>query len=228
MYLLYGGLRLLSSENMIRCYDNIVQELPQLDERHESISNDLTDVQQLRNAEEIYVALKKLLDEQLSLNTKESLSRVDFQTVVTLSMLLPPINNISRMSTPPPETFLNYIAPTGLPIIFTDMLVGTSLDNWSWDLVRERWGDEVFHNTRQGNYSSRVNRFGKHIIHRVSTKLSDFIDVVTGKREPRENERGLYITKQKILPPSVLEKEFHYPPFYNGVHKKCFLEPTAW
>lgn len=152
----------------------------------------------------------------------------DLQRVIALSSLLPPITNISRIPTPSREHFINYIAPVGLPVVFTDMLVGTKLDNWSWDMVQERWGQRVYTNTRQGNYSSRVNRYGKHFINRVDIKLSDFIDVVTGKREASSKERGLYITKQRVLPTKELEELFYYPPFYPGDHKKCYLEPTGW
>ncbi len=175
----------------------------------------------------IYSSIENILKKQSALNTKNSLSRNDFDTVVTLSLLLPPIKNISRMLTPTHEMFRNYIAPAGLPIIFTDMLVGTSMDNWSWDYVKENWGNTVFRNTRQGNYSTRVTKLGKHKIHRVSVRLSDFIDVVTGKRKPNENEKGLYITKQKVLPTEDLENVFYYPPFYFG-RQRCFLEPTGW
>ena len=177
--------------------------------------------------ETICSSIENILKKQSALNTKNSLSRNDFDTVVTLSLLLPPMNNISRMLTPTHETFRNYIGPAGLPIIFTDMLVGTSMDNWSWDYVKENWGNTVFRNTRQGNYSTRVTKLGKHKIHRVSVRLSDFIDVVTGKRTPNENEKGLYITKQKVIPTEDLENVFYYPPFYVG-GQRCFLEPTAW
>ena len=167
-------------------------------------------------------ALEKLL------NSESKGPRGEFDKVVALSSLLPPISNISRIPTPASEFFLQYIAPVGLPIIFTDMLVGTSLDNWSWDMVRERWGERVYSNTRQGNYSSRVNRFGKHYISRVTIKLKDFIDVVTGRRAPNSREKGLYITKQRVIPQDQLRQLFHYPPFYPGDHSRCYLEPTGW
>ena len=152
----------------------------------------------------------------------------EFERVVAVSSLLPPIVNITRIPSPTPEAFLQYIAPVGLPVVFTDMLEGTSLSGWTWDMVQKRWGDHTYSNTRQGNYSPKVNRFGKHFIHRVTVKLKDFIDVVTGKREPTEKEKRLYITKQRVLPPNQLEKMFYYPPFYPGDKKKCFLEPTGW
>lgn len=154
--------------------------------------------------------------------------RTAFEQVVVLSTLLPKIANISRIKTPSPEAFRNYIAPVGLPVIFTDMFDGSRLREWSWDYIREKWGDHVFHNTRQGNYSSRKTTAGKYYVNRVSIKLADFIDVVTEKRTPRENEKGLYITKQKVIPTEALETEFQYPPFYPGPHKNCYLEPTAW
>lgn len=167
-------------------------------------------------------ALEKLLDSESKGSWRE------FEKVVALSSLLPPISNISRIRTPAPDFFLQYIAPVGLPIIFTDMLEGTRLDKWSWEMVRERWGERIYGNTRQGDYSSQVNRFGKHYIGRVSVRLKDFIDVVTGKRAPKSREKGLYITKQRVLPPEQLEELFYYPPFYPGDHKSCYLEPTGW
>lgn len=154
--------------------------------------------------------------------------RASFEQVVLLSTLLPKLTNISRIKTPSPETFRNYIAPVGLPVIFTDMLEGQQLGHWTWDYVRGRWGDTVFHNTRQGNYSTKVTSGGKHYIHRVSVKLSDFIDVVLGRRRARGDEEALYITKQKVIPAQDLETDFYYPPFYPGPHKNCYLEPTAW
>lgn len=170
--------------------------------------------------------LDNFLKTMRSSEFQESLN--EFERVVAVSSLLPPIINISRIPTPSSEAFLHYIAPVGLPVVFTDMLEGTSLSGWTWDMVRQRWGNHIYSNTRQGNYSPKVNRFGKHFIHRVTVKLKDFIDVVTGKREPNEKEKGLYITKQRVLPPDQLEKMFYYPPFYPGDKKKCFLEPTGW
>ena len=154
--------------------------------------------------------------------------RAAFEQVVALSSLLPRLTNISRLATPSPEAFRNYVAPVGLPVIFTDMLKGSRLQKWSWDYVRAKWGHHVFHNTRQGNYSSKKSASGKYSVNRVSVTLGDFIDVATGRREPRVSEVGLYITKQKIIPPEDLETEFVYPPFYPGPHKTCYLEPTAW
>ena len=102
------------------------------------------------------------------------------------------------------------------------------LRRWSWDYVRVKWGTQVFHNTRQGEYLEETTKSGKHLINRVSVKLSDFIDVVQGKRKPQKGEEDLYITKQKVIPKQELEREFHYPPFYPGNPKNCYLEPTAW
>ncbi len=163
----------------------------------------------------------------LSVDSTDS-SRAAFNQVVTLSSLLPKITNVSRMRTPSSETFRNYIAPVGLPVIFTDMLQGQLLGRWTWEYVQGRWGDTVFHNTRQGNYSTKVTAGGKHFIHRVNVKLSDFIDVVLGRRQPTAGEEGLYITKQRVIPQEDLESEFYYPPFYPGPHKNCYLEPTGW
>lgn len=156
-------------------------------------------------------------------------SRVDFHHVILLSNFLPRITNITRISTPSNEMFLKIIAPYGLPVIFTDMLVGTPLEKWSWNTIKNRWGGHMFHNTRQGFYSTRANKLGKHYVNRVSVHLSDFVDIVTGVREPTELEKGLYITKQKLLPPNALDGEFYYPPFYSSrKHRECFLEPTGW
>ena len=160
--------------------------------------------------------------------SRPNIKRNSLKHVILLSHLLPPIENISRITTPSRETFLNYIAPVGLPVIFSDMLLGTKLEGWSWEMVKQRWGDHIFHNTRQGNYSNKVNKFGKHHIKRVSIRLSRFVDLVTGVSQPNEHEKSLYITKQKVLPPQALDEEFYYPPFYPGNHQRCFLEPTGW
>lgn len=158
----------------------------------------------------------------------ESNPRAAFEQVVALSSLLPKITNISRMKTPSPETFRNYIAPVGLPVVFTDMLEGQMLGTWTWDYVRSKWGDQVYSNIRQGNFSTKTSKSGKHTVNRVSVRLRDFIDVVTGKRKPTEKERGLYIAKKRVIPVEALEAEFYYPPFYPGPHKNCYLEPTGW
>lgn len=170
----------------------------------------------------LQVELKKVL----SIN--QSSPRGSFETVVALSSLLPRIRNISRIKTPTPEAFRSYIAPVGLPVIFTDMLEGTRLADWSWDMLRAKYGRQVFHNTRQGNYSTKQTTYGKQVIGRTSVSLADFIDVATGKRKPKKGEQGLYITKQRVIPKEALEEEFYYPPFYPGSHKQCYLEPTAW
>ena len=170
----------------------------------------------------LQVELKKVL------SVNQSSPRAAFETVVALSSLLPRIKNISRIKTPTPEAFRSYIAPVGLPVIFTDMLEGTRLADWSWDMLRTKYGNQVFHNTRQGNYSTKKTSYGKQVIGRTSVTLADFIDVATGKRQPKKGEQGLYITKQRVIPKEALEEEFYYPPFYPGSHKQCYLEPTAW
>ena len=161
-------------------------------------------------------------------SVNKSDSRAAFEQVVALSSLQPKISNISRITTPSPEAFRNYIAPVGLPVVLTGMFNGQLLGRWDWDYVRSKWGEHVFHNTRQGGYSSKTTKAGKHYVNRVSVKLSDFIDIVTGKKSPGKNEEGLYITKQKVIPEEALEREFYYPPFYPGHHKNCYLEPTGW
>lgn len=158
----------------------------------------------------------------------ENNPRAAFEQVVALSTLLPKITNISRLKTPSPEAFRNYIAPLGFPVIFTDMFDGSLLRQWSWDYIKGKWGHHIFHNTRQGNYSSKKTSSGKYFVNRVTVTLAGFIDVVTGQRAPTESEKGLYITKQKVIPTEALETEFFYPPFYPGPHKNCYLEPTAW
>lgn len=183
----------------------------------------LTSLGRLERSEYVASVVKTLLN-----RTKSNDHRSSFETVVALSSLLPRMRNISRLKTPAPEAFRNYIAPVGLPVIFTDMLEGTSLRQWSWEYVRTKWGHQVFQNTRQGDYSSKKSASGKYAVNRVSVTLGDFIDVATGLREPKPSEKGLYITKQRIIPPEDLEEEFYYPPFYSGNHKSCYLEPTAW
>lgn len=176
-----------------------------------------------RDPEEIASMVKALLRK-----ADDSGPRSAFEQVVALSTLLPKITNVSRIKTPSAETFRDYIAPVGLPVIFTDMFDGSLLRQWTWDYVRAKWGTQVFHNTRQGNYSTKKMSSGKYFVNRVSVTLGDFIDVVTGQRAAREHEKGLYITKQKVIPTEALEAEFFYPPFYPGPHKSCYLEPTAW
>ena len=170
----------------------------------------------------LQVELKKIL------SVNQSSPRAAFETVVALSSLLPRITNVSRMKTPTPEAFRSYIAPVGLPVIFTDMLEGTRLASWSWDMLKAKYGKHVFRNTRQGNYSTKQTSYGKQVIGRTSISLADFVDIATGKRKPKKGEQGLYITKQKVIPKKDLEKEFYYPPFYPGSYKSCYLEPTAW
>ena len=155
-------------------------------------------------------------------------TRSAFDKVVTLSSLLPPLRNISRISTPSPEAFRDYIAQVGLPVILTDMLDGQRLGDWTWEYVRARWGNIEYKNTRQGNLTTKTSKNGKHIVNRVTITLNDFIDVVTGKRQPSPNEQGLYIAKKRLIPVHELENEFYYPPFYPGNHQSCYLEPSSW
>ena len=174
------------------------------------------------------VALRKELEEAIFNDEHSAHSRAAFELVVALSSLLPKVTNISRIRTPSPEAFRNYIAPVGLPVVFTDMLEGKALGKWTWDYIKSKWGDTVFRNTRQGKYSFKTNKYGKHYVNRVSVKLADFVDIVTGRRAPSKDEKDMYITKQRVIPPEALEAEFYYPPFYPGQHKKCYLEPTGW
>lgn len=173
-------------------------------------------------------ALRKELEEAIFNDEQSTHPRAAFELVVALSSLLPRINNISRIKTPSPEAFRNYIAPVGLPVIFTNMLEEKMLGKWTWEYIKSKWGETVFHNTRQGKYSSKINKYGKHYINRVSVRLSDFIDIVTGRRAASKDEKEMYITKQRVIPTEALEAEFYYPPFYPGSHKECYLEPTGW
>ncbi len=91
-----------------------------------------------------------------------------------------------------------------------------------------KWGKTVYKNTRQGNFSTKTSSAGKHLVNRVTVTLEDFIDVVTGKKTPKKNEKGMYIAKKRVIPVEALEAEFHYPPFYPGPSKNCYLEPTGW
>ena len=194
----------------------------------EGSRNDAASVQQLALNSLSSSAVRKELEEAIYNDEHATNSRSAFELVVVLSSLLPKTTNISRMKTPTAEAFRNYIAPVGLPVIFTDMLEGSKLSKWSWDYIKSKWGDTVFHNTRQGKYSIKTNKYGKHFVNRVSVKLSDFVDVVTGVRAASKEEEKMYITKQRVIPPEALEAEFHYPPFYPGSNRKCYLEPTGW
>ena len=155
-------------------------------------------------------------------------SRAAFDKVVALSSRLPTIREVPRIKTPSPKMFRDRIAPVGLPVIFTDMFFGEKLSQWTWDYVRSKWGKTTYLNTRQGNYSTKTSKSGKHFINRVTVTLEEFIDIATGKRKPGKKERGMYIAKKRVIPVEALETEFSYPPFYPGDHKKCYLEPTGW
>ena len=210
--------------------ESMLQETDRNEERHSEIDR----LFHLKRSPNLYaverhgssLGFEAELEKTLAID--ESNPRAGFEQVVALSSLLPKITNISRMKTPSPETFRNYIAPIGLPVVFTDMLEGQMLGTWTWDYVRSKWGDQVYSNIRQGNFSTKTSKSGKHIVNRVSVRLRDFIDVVTGKRNPTEKERGLYIAKKRVIPKEALEAEFYYPPFYPGPHKNCYLEPTGW
>lgn len=155
-------------------------------------------------------------------------TRNTFEKVVTLSSLLPRLRDIPRMQTPSPETFRNYIAPVGLPVIFTDMLEGEKLNQWTWEYVRSKWGKKVCSNTRQGELSTaKTTPRGKYRIKYVTVTLEDFLDVATGKREVKDDEK-LYVTKEDIISVEDLEEEFSYPPFYPGDHQKCYVKPKCW
>lgn len=155
-------------------------------------------------------------------------SRAAFDKVVALSSLLHTVREIPRTKTPSPKVFRDYIAPVGLPVIFTDMLQGEKLSRWTWDYVRSKWGKTIYLNTRQGDYSTKTSKSGKHYINRVTVTLEDFIDIAMGKKKAGKKEQEMYIAKKRVIPVEALETEFSYPPFYPGDHKKCYLEPTGW
>ena len=90
-------------------------------------------------------------------------ARAEFRTVAALSSLLPLLREIPRVKTPSEEDFIQHIASVGLPVIVTDMFEGTSLRRWSWKYLRARFGDVVFHNTRQGEYHDTASRLGKQV-----------------------------------------------------------------
>lgn len=90
-------------------------------------------------------------------------ARAEFHTVAALSSLLPPLREVPRTKTPPAEDFIEHVASVGFPIILTDMIEGTRLRRWSWKYLRARFGDTVFHNTRQGEYFDTANRLGKQV-----------------------------------------------------------------
>ena len=90
-------------------------------------------------------------------------ARAGFRTVAALSSLLPLLREVPRTRTPSAEDFIEHIASVGFPIILTDMIEGTRLRRWSWRYLRARFGDIVFHNTRQGEYFDTANRLGKQV-----------------------------------------------------------------
>lgn len=87
--------------------------------------------------------------------------RAGFQTVSALTSLLPLLREVPRMKTPSAENFIQHIASVGLPVILTDMFDGTRLRRWTWKHLHARFGDVVFHNTRQGEYFDTANQQGK-------------------------------------------------------------------
>jgi hypothetical protein len=89
--------------------------------------------------------------------------RADFEFIVSLSANIPKLKSVYRLKTPSPQYFRDYIAPAGVPVIFTDMLKGTSFEDWSWDYLKRRFGHIVFNNTRQGDYRSSSSRLGKQV-----------------------------------------------------------------
>ena len=148
-------------------------------------------------------------------------------TLQRASALLPRIKLIARMQTPSPEVFSNYIAPVGLPVVFTDMISQGVLSKWSWEYIRSKYGHLQFGDVRQGNYTDEKSASGKKHINRVKMSIKDFVDIVTGLREAREQEELVYFAKKGLISAQEFDQEIGYPPFY-GDAENCFLTPSVW
>lgn len=143
------------------------------------------------------------------------------------SSLLPRIKQVVRMKTPPPDLFSSYIAPVGLPVVFTDMISQEVLDKWDWEYISAKYGHLKFADVRQGEYKDETNKSGKKIVNRISMSIKDFVDITTKKREAFEEEELVYFAKKGLLTQEEFGKEIGYPPFY-GNPEACFLPPSVW
>ena len=148
-------------------------------------------------------------------------------TLLRASALLPRIKLIVRMKTPNPEVFRNYIAPVGLPVVFTDMIRHSVLKKWNWGYIRSKYGQLQFGDVRQGNYTDEKSSSGKKHINRVKMSIKDFVDIITGLREAREGEELVYFAKKGLISAQEFGQEIGYPPFY-GDPENCFLTPSVW
>ena len=152
-----------------------------------------------------------------------------FKLIQAFGSLLPRIQHVTKMGTPSVDQFRNYIAPAGLPVVFTDMYKSHPLRKWSWETLKKQYGHLKYDDVRQGALHNDTSQFGKRNVNRVSVKLSDFIDLVSGARKAKGSaEEGLYIAKKQLLPKEAVQKEFPYPPFYSGNMDTCFTEPSSW
>ena len=152
-----------------------------------------------------------------------------FKLIQAFGSLLPRIQEVVRMPTPTVQVFRKYIAPAGLPVIFTDMFKDHPFRQWTWAVLKKKYGHIKFQDVRQGSLQNDTSPYGKKGVNRVSVQLADFIDLVTGTKKAKSSaEEGLYIAKKQLLPKDILQKEFPYPPFYNGVMENCFTEPSSW
>ena len=148
-------------------------------------------------------------------------------TLLRASALLPRIKLITRMQTPSPEVFSNYIAPVGLPVVFTDMISKDVLSRWNWEHIRSKYGHLQFGDVRQGNYTDEKTASGKKHINRVKMSIKDFVDIISGLREAREEEELVYFAKKGLISTQEFRQEIGYPPFY-GDAENCFLTPSVW
>lgn len=156
-------------------------------------------------------------------------ARKMFKLIQAFGSFLPRIQEITRMPTPSVDVFRKYIAPAGLPVVFTDMYKNHPLRQWNWSALKKKYGHLQYQDVRQGALQNDSSLYGKKMVNRVNVKLSDFIDLVTGQRKATgSKEEGLYIAKKQLLPKSVLQKEFPFPPFYSGAMENCFTEPSSW
>ena len=154
-------------------------------------------------------------------------SDVSLDVLLRASALLPRITQVVRMPTPHTEVFSNYIAPVGLPVIFTDLVSKDVMYKWNWEYIGAKYGHLQFGNVRQGNYTDMESKSGKKTINRVKMTVRDFTDIVTGRREAKENEELVYFAKKGLVTGKEFGKEFGYPPFYGNIDQ-CFLPPSIW
>ena len=123
--------------------------------------------------EAAFTSLKKkdVLNRLASNVNMEDPRRAEFDIVVALTSLSPKLEGIPRMKTPSPEYFREHIAGQGIPVIFTDMLEGSALAQWTWTSLRNKFGDVVFENTRQGEYLESASKGGKQASYRSYVRI---------------------------------------------------------